>query len=137
MLAAIRCNEVLHALKRPGALTLMCTALVSRLSACHTFFPGISQTHLQASNTCTHPCGPPAATFCPLTVLLFVLYRQRRLIPASLVCVPQHPFSGFGVMARFSLTICLSRILRVASFMSTVLPSPRPGCYRWVLSCGK
>jgi hypothetical protein len=42
----------------------------------------------------------------------------------------QHPFSGFGVMARFFLTITLSRLLRVASFMSTVLPSPRPGCYR-------
>ena len=33
-------------------------------------------------------------------------------------------------MARFSLTITLSRIIRVASFISTVLPSPRPGCYR-------
>ncbi|WIA17126.1 hypothetical protein OEZ85_014019 [Tetradesmus obliquus] len=42
----------------------------------------------------------------------------------------QHPYSGFGVMARFSLTICFSRILRTASFMCTVLPSPRPGCYR-------
>eukprot|EP00775_Hariotina_reticulata_P013409 gene13409-13537_t len=42
----------------------------------------------------------------------------------------QHPFSGFGLMARFCLTICFSRIIRTASFMSTVLPSPRPGCYR-------
>ncbi|KAF8065840.1 IPCS1 [Scenedesmus sp. PABB004] len=42
----------------------------------------------------------------------------------------QHPYSGFGVMSRFSLTICCSRLLRTACFMSTVLPSPRPGCYR-------
>eukprot|EP00879_Flechtneria_rotunda_P013945 GHRR01014564.1.p1 GENE.GHRR01014564.1~~GHRR01014564.1.p1 ORF type:complete len:201 (+),score=33.85 GHRR01014564.1:1051-1653(+) len=42
----------------------------------------------------------------------------------------QHPYSGFGVMARFCLTICFSRILRTVCFMSTVLPSPRPGCYR-------
>eukprot|EP00878_Enallax_costatus_P012058 GHUV01012590.1.p2 GENE.GHUV01012590.1~~GHUV01012590.1.p2 ORF type:complete len:216 (+),score=33.40 GHUV01012590.1:550-1197(+) len=42
----------------------------------------------------------------------------------------QHPYSGFGVMSRFCLTICFSRILRTVSFMSTVLPSPRPGCYR-------
>ncbi|WIA42869.1 hypothetical protein OEZ86_008792 [Tetradesmus obliquus] len=41
----------------------------------------------------------------------------------------QHPFSSFGMMARFSLTICVARLLRTACFMSTVLPSPTPGCY--------
>lgn len=40
------------------------------------------------------------------------------------------PYSGFGVMARFSATIALGRLLRVACFMTTVLPNPRPGCYR-------
>ena len=50
--------------------------------------------------------------------------------PVCTTCPMQHPFSGFGMMARYSLTICLSRILRVVCFMSTVLPSPRPGCYR-------
>jgi DNA mismatch repair protein MutS2 len=33
-------------------------------------------------------------------------------------------------MARFCATIAASRLIRVACFMSTVLPSPRPGCYR-------
>jgi hypothetical protein len=32
-------------------------------------------------------------------------------------------------MARFSMTICISRLLRTACFMSTVLPSPTLGCY--------
>lgn len=41
----------------------------------------------------------------------------------------QVPYSGFGIMARVTLTICCSRALRVVCFMSTVLPSPRPGCY--------
>jgi hypothetical protein len=34
------------------------------------------------------------------------------------------------MMARFSLTICIARTLRTFCFMSTVLPSPTPGCYR-------
>lgn len=68
-----------------------------------------------------------------------LLGAQTRLPPIHLLVPPaaangavlaQHPFSGFGVMARYFLTICFSRILRVVCFMSTVLPSPRPGCYR-------
>lgn len=41
----------------------------------------------------------------------------------------QVPYSGFGMMSRVVLTIAASRVLRVASFMCTVLPNPRPGCY--------
>ncbi len=41
----------------------------------------------------------------------------------------QAPYSGFGLMARVVFAHCCTRILRVACFMSTVLPSPRPGCY--------
>ncbi|KAI8472650.1 MAG: hypothetical protein J3K34DRAFT_413171 [Monoraphidium minutum] len=51
------------------------------------------------------------------------------LAVAFSVAWDQIPYSGFGVMARFSLTITLGRLLRVACFMTTVLPSPRPGCY--------
>jgi hypothetical protein len=32
-------------------------------------------------------------------------------------------------MARVVFTHACTRIIRVACFMSTVLPSPRPGCY--------
>ena len=42
----------------------------------------------------------------------------------------QVPYSGFGMMARYCWTICLSRIFRMVSFLLTVLPSPRPGCYQ-------
>ncbi|GMH32608.1 hypothetical protein BSKO_00442 [Bryopsis sp. KO-2023] len=41
----------------------------------------------------------------------------------------QVPYSGFGMMSRFLLTICLSRIVRTVCFLATVLPSPRPGCF--------
>lgn len=41
----------------------------------------------------------------------------------------QVPFSGFGLMARVLATIAFSRLLRVACFMSTVLPNPQTGCY--------
>lgn len=33
------------------------------------------------------------------------------------------------MMARFCATIALGRWLRIACFLTTVLPSPRPGCY--------
>jgi hypothetical protein len=33
-------------------------------------------------------------------------------------------------MARFCATITLTRLARTAAFTTTVLPSPRPGCYR-------
>ncbi len=33
-------------------------------------------------------------------------------------------------MSRVVLTVCCSRVLRMACFMCTVLPNPRPGCYR-------
>eukprot|EP00983_Pelagomonas_calceolata_P062518 1147333-Pelagomonas_calceolata.AAC.3 len=39
------------------------------------------------------------------------------------------PYSGFGLFARVALTICFSRIIRVAAFMCTILPNPKPGCY--------
>ncbi|GFR39788.1 hypothetical protein Agub_g273 [Astrephomene gubernaculifera] len=42
----------------------------------------------------------------------------------------QVPYSGFGLMSRVVLTHCVSRLLRMACFLSTVLPNPRPGCYR-------
>eukprot|EP00803_Ostreobium_quekettii_P003749 evm.model.scf_156.15 EVM.evm.TU.scf_156.15 scf_156:117852-121906(+) len=41
----------------------------------------------------------------------------------------QVPYSGFGMMARVVLTICLSRIVRTVCFLVTVLPNPRMGCY--------
>mmetsp|Transcript_25348 Transcript_25348/g.68866 ORF Transcript_25348/g.68866 Transcript_25348/m.68866 type:complete len:370 (-) Transcript_25348:415-1524(-) len=41
----------------------------------------------------------------------------------------QMPYSGFGLFARVALTICFSRIIRVAAFMCTILPNPKPGCY--------
>ncbi|KAL6753412.1 PAP2 superfamily C-terminal-domain-containing protein [Haematococcus lacustris] len=41
----------------------------------------------------------------------------------------QMPFSGFGLMSRVVLTIACSRVLRMACFMTTVLPNPQPGCY--------
>ncbi|KAG1676519.1 hypothetical protein FOA52_000062 [Chlamydomonas sp. UWO 241] len=41
----------------------------------------------------------------------------------------QVPYSGFGIFSRILATFALSRSLRVVCFMSTVLPSPRPGCY--------
>lgn len=55
--------------------------------------------------------------------------RPTGWLLAPPTCSPQVPYSGFGIMSRVVLTICCSRILRVACFMSTVLPSPRPGCY--------
>ncbi|EFJ40148.1 hypothetical protein VOLCADRAFT_121755 [Volvox carteri f. nagariensis] len=42
----------------------------------------------------------------------------------------QVPYSGFGIMSRVVLTVAASRVLRMACFLSTVLPNPRPGCYR-------
>lgn len=33
-------------------------------------------------------------------------------------------------MTRFCATIAAGRLLRVACFMTTVLPNPRPGCYK-------
>mmetsp|Transcript_8179 Transcript_8179/g.17534 ORF Transcript_8179/g.17534 Transcript_8179/m.17534 type:complete len:266 (+) Transcript_8179:325-1122(+) len=41
----------------------------------------------------------------------------------------QVPYSGFGIMTRVVATIAASRLIRIACFMSTVLPNPRPGCY--------
>jgi hypothetical protein len=41
----------------------------------------------------------------------------------------QVPYSGFGLMARWCASIACGRLLRVACFLTTVLPSPRPGCY--------
>jgi hypothetical protein len=40
----------------------------------------------------------------------------------------QTRFSGFGLMSRVMATMFVSRTLRVLCFMSTILPSPRPGC---------
>jgi len=42
----------------------------------------------------------------------------------------QVPYSGFGIASRMTLTMALSRLIRCACFMSTILPNPRPGCYR-------
>jgi DNA mismatch repair protein MutS2 len=41
----------------------------------------------------------------------------------------QVPYSGFGLMSRVVLTIAFSRVLRIACFMTTVLPNPVPNCY--------
>lgn len=37
-------------------------------------------------------------------------------------------YSGFGLMSRVLATMFISRTLRVLCFMTTILPSPRPGC---------
>mmetsp|Transcript_4600 Transcript_4600/g.12803 ORF Transcript_4600/g.12803 Transcript_4600/m.12803 type:complete len:366 (-) Transcript_4600:536-1633(-) len=42
----------------------------------------------------------------------------------------QMPYSGFGVASRMTLTLAVSRVLRSACFISTILPNPRPGCYK-------
>jgi DNA mismatch repair protein MutS2 len=42
----------------------------------------------------------------------------------------QVPYSGFGMMSRFFATTVLGRLVRVAAFCATVLPNPRPGCYK-------
>jgi len=42
----------------------------------------------------------------------------------------QVPFSGFAMASRMLLTIAVSRMLRCACFMATILPNPRPDCYR-------
>lgn len=70
-----------------------------------------------------------------LPSIFILLISGDNSTTATLCVTVQHPYSGFGIMSRFCLTICLSRILRTVSFMSTVLPSPRPGCYRWVSIC--
>ena len=41
----------------------------------------------------------------------------------------QLPFSGFGMMARFVLTVAVSRIIRVILFCMTVLPAAHANCY--------
>lgn len=41
----------------------------------------------------------------------------------------QLPYSGFAMMTRFCWTVTWSRLIRVGSFLVTVVPSPRPGCY--------
>jgi hypothetical protein len=45
------------------------------------------------------------------------------------MCYTQVPYSGFGMMSRVLLSVAFSRVIRVACFMSTVLPNPIPGCY--------
>ena len=42
----------------------------------------------------------------------------------------QVPYSGFGMFSRVLASIAVSRVIRVACFMATVLPNPVPGCYR-------
>lgn len=41
----------------------------------------------------------------------------------------QVPYSGFGMMSRVVLTICISRSIRTICFMVTILPSPKKNCY--------
>lgn len=64
----------------------------------------------------------PAATVLHFLAALLML--------AFSVLWDQVPYSGFGIMARVVLTVACSRVLRMACFMSTVLPNPRSGCYR-------
>ena len=40
-----------------------------------------------------------------------------------------HERSVFGIAARTCATIALARAIRVVSFMLTVVPNPKPGCY--------
>jgi len=40
------------------------------------------------------------------------------------------PYSGFGIGARFMDTIAWSHLIRTFAFMITILPNPRPGCYK-------
>lgn len=42
----------------------------------------------------------------------------------------QVPYSGFAMMTRVAACIGISRTIRTIAFMLTVLPSPRPGCYK-------
>eukprot|EP00201_Polytomella_parva_P024328 CAMPEP_0175048062 /NCGR_PEP_ID=MMETSP0052_2-20121109/5959_1 /TAXON_ID=51329 ORGANISM="Polytomella parva, Strain SAG 63-3" /NCGR_SAMPLE_ID=MMETSP0052_2 /ASSEMBLY_ACC=CAM_ASM_000194 /LENGTH=350 /DNA_ID=CAMNT_0016312041 /DNA_START=395 /DNA_END=1447 /DNA_ORIENTATION=- len=51
------------------------------------------------------------------------------IVLAFSVLWKQMPYSGFGSMSRVLLTVAASRVLRVACFMGTVLPSTWPGCY--------
>ncbi|GIL63460.1 hypothetical protein Vafri_17498 [Volvox africanus] len=57
-------------------------------------------------------------------------FLGAQLALAFSVLWDQVPYSGFGIMARVVLTVAASRVLRMACFMATVLPNPRPGCYR-------
>ena len=42
----------------------------------------------------------------------------------------QVPYSGFAMMTRVAACIGISRTIRTLAFMLTVLPSPRPNCYK-------
>lgn len=68
------------------------------------------------------------ATKAPAATVLHFLGALLTL--AFSVLWDQVPYSGFGVMARVVMTIACSRVLRMACFMCTVLPNPRPGCYQ-------
>eukprot|EP01023_Acetabularia_acetabulum_P007041 TRINITY_DN12993_c0_g1_i2.p1 TRINITY_DN12993_c0_g1~~TRINITY_DN12993_c0_g1_i2.p1 ORF type:complete len:285 (-),score=4.59 TRINITY_DN12993_c0_g1_i2:86-940(-) len=51
------------------------------------------------------------------------------LLPFS-VLWNQVEYSGFGLMSRVVLTIAVCRLIRVPSFLLTILPNPRRFCYR-------
>jgi hypothetical protein len=55
--------------------------------------------------------------------------HNRTKEPKAPLPQAQIPYSGFGVMSRFCASIAVGRLIRVACFLSTVLPNPRPGCY--------
>eukprot|EP00198_Chlamydomonas_reinhardtii_P000275 XP_001689610.1 predicted protein [Chlamydomonas reinhardtii] len=68
-----------------------------------------------------------AALALPAATVLHFLAALLAL--AFSVLWDQVPYSGFGMFSRVVLTIAASRVLRMACFMCTVLPNPRPGCY--------
>jgi hypothetical protein len=76
------------------------------------------------------PAGQQGLLFSDLIKLPTELAAGRSCHDCPSVFCLQHPFSSFGMMACFSMTICITSTIRTACFMSTVLPSPTPGCYR-------
>ncbi|KAG2444775.1 hypothetical protein HXX76_001518 [Chlamydomonas incerta] len=90
--------------------------------------PGL-QDNVEIAVKAAAGASPALAAALALPAATVLHFLAALLALAFSVLWEQVPYSGFGVFSRVVLTIAASRVLRMACFMCTVLPNPRPGCY--------
>ncbi|GAX85052.1 hypothetical protein CEUSTIGMA_g12472.t1 [Chlamydomonas eustigma] len=91
--------------------------------------PGL-QDNLRLAIEMTYPTYPLLYRLAAARLADALTFLVALLALAFSVLWDQVPYSGFGIMSRVMATMAASRSLRVACFMSTVLPNPHPGCYQ-------
>ncbi|KAG2448945.1 hypothetical protein HYH02_005702 [Chlamydomonas schloesseri] len=90
--------------------------------------PGL-QDNVELAVRAAAAASPSLAAALALPAATVLHFLAALLALAFSVLWDQVPYSGFGIFSRAVLTIAASRVLRMACFMCTVLPNPRPGCY--------